>query len=326
MVIISILLFLSFYKNNTNDNLNNNYGNTEAIKNTNIMQISITDDYILMLEKNGDLYLYGQYHAVGIGIGPESYEKPTKIASNVKYFDDYGRLVIVKNDDTAYYIGTDIDGWGTVKEFELLTSNVKKITSTNFCFFILDKDNNYIVKAPLENITAKSWCALPKELDGDFSNITNNVKDIYSDGLSANGYLTDNNDLYISYRYDIGYKKVLSNVNKIVGNRIITNEGIVYYLDYVDENGGEFVKSDDNIEDVYETEFGYIYKTSDNEFFYRNDIYKLEYNDIKVPYYYNDSKFVYLNNNNRIVLSGEVDTYELKVSIDSMKQIYDFVK
>ena len=88
----------------------------------------------------------------------------------------------------------------------------------------------------------------------------------------------------------------------------------------------EFVKIIDNIEDVYATEFGYIYKTSDNEFFYGNNMIKLEYNDIKVPYYYNDSKFVYLNNNNKIILSGEVDKYELKVSIDSMKQIYDFVK
>ena len=330
LVIISILLFILFNrklfnKNDVNNNSNNNQGNTEVTKGAEVIQLSISNNYVLMLDKHGDLYLYGEYETSGIGIGPESYEKPTKIASNVKYFDDYGRIIIVNNEDTAYYIGADIDGWGTTDEFELVTSNIKKITSTNFCFFILDKDNNYIVKAPLENITAKSWCALPKELDGNFSNITNNVKDIYSNGLGANGYLTDNNDLYISDMHDIGYKKALSNVNKIVGDRIITNEGNLYYLDY-DNGKWEFVKIIDNIEDVYATEFGYIYKTSDNEFFYRNNMIKLEYNDIKVPYYYNDSKFVYLNNNNKIILSGEVDKYELKVSIDSMKQIYDFVK
>lgn len=324
LIILGVVLFIiSSKKGNRNADTNNE----NQIHNTNIIQATIDSQEIVMLDKNGDLYQYG-----------ENNEKITKVASDIKYYVNGGRFIIVDNKDTAYYTGLDIDGLGTSDGFEIVTENIKKIDSNNFCFFIIDKDNNYIVRAPLENTRLKGWCALPNEYDGNFSNIASNVKDIYDD-VRMNGYLTNDGDLYVSDRFNVGYQKVLSNVNRLIDNMIIiTNDKTAYSLDpYNDEKVIKAVKIADNVTDAYPIG-NLLYKTTSNEFYINDDInVKLDFNDIKVPYYLDRSNniFIYLNNNNKIVLIEKTNKInqtmtgtkreELNLSVDSMKKIYDFI-
>ena len=101
------------------------------------------------------------------------------------------------------------------------------------------------------------------------------------------------------------------------------------------EGGITPFKIADNVNDVYYAGSDYIYSDNNGKYhsFTSNSVaYKslyiqdLTYSDIKIPYYYNSHKIVYLNNNNKIILSGEVDKYELDLSIESMKKIYDFLR
>ena len=186
----------------TNKEKNNDgQDNVEKVKGSNIVQVGVDDDYVIMLDNKGNLHFYGEYAG-----GIKNIEEPKVVANDVKYFVQDGRLIIVKNDNSAYYSGLDIDGWGSASDFEKVTDNVKYIASNSFCFFIIDNNNNYIVRGPIKNSNAMKFCSLPEIYDGNFSQIATNVKGIKS-GISDNGYVTNDNELYISFMLKPGYKK-----------------------------------------------------------------------------------------------------------------------
>ena len=291
-------------------------GNTEVVKGSNIIQTYVSSNCILMLDKKGDLYLYGKYT-----YGISNLEEPKVIASDVKYFVPSGRLIIVKNDDSAYYSGLNIDGWGSASEFEKVTDNVKSITSNTFCFFIIDKDNNYVVRGPIKNSNSMKYCALPDTFDANFSKVATNVKGIES-GDFSNGYVNENNELYVSVYNKPEYKMLLSDVKKVSGTMVLTNSNKLYWIDNF---SAEVVKLlDENVIELYDIG---IYKKADNTF--HSGAYSTEpikYTNIKIPYYYNGKKTVYLSTNNKLVLAGEVDKYELDLSVESMKKAYEFLQ
>ena len=302
---------------------NNEGTNNEKVKGSNIVQVAISNNYVAMLDNKGDLHFYGKYEN-----GISNTDETKVIASDVKYFVSDGRFTIVKNDDTAYYTGLNIDGYGVVSDFEKVTDNVKLIASNSFCFFIVDNDNNYIVRGPLKNSNAMKYCALPEGFDGDFSKIESNVKGVEV-GSFDNGYITNDNELYVSLTTKKGYKKVLSNVKKIVGKLILTEDNSLYIIDqYSDEIAK---KLDEKVSDVYSTNgFYYLYKKTDGKHYsmsslYEGDIKELEFSNIKTPYYYDGKRLVYLNTNDKLVLAGE-DNNELDLSKDSIKKIYEFIQ
>lgn len=327
LLILGILSFILFSTNilinketvNSNSNRNGSItGNSE------IIQVSIANDYVIMLDKKGDLYFYGKYDYI-----IENYEKPKVIASNVKYFDDSGKIIIVDNDNKSSYIGLDINGWGTTKEFEPVTENIKEITSNNFCFFIIDKDDNFVVRAPIDNSNSFKWCALPKEFDGNFSKVASNVKALYNDFGPNNGYLTKDNELYVSNYLNPKYIMVLSDVKEINANTIISSDNTLYSIDsYNDDKIPTAKEIDKNVIETYITHGLYkIYKTSDNKFYSTlNNKTELKYENIKKPYFYNVKKCVYLNTNNKLTLAEETDIKEVNLSTSSMKEIYDFLR
>jgi hypothetical protein len=304
----------------------NNSGqtNTENVKGSNIVQVGVASNYILMLDNKGNLYFYGKYPN-----GISNTEEPKVVATDVKYFVLDGRLLIVKNDNTAYYSGTKIDGWGVVTDFEKVTDNVKYIASNSFCFFIVDNDNNYIVRGPINNATNMIYCSLPKEYDGNFSKIASNVKGIES-GSFDNGYITNDNELYVTLLKSPGYQKILSNVDKTVGKVILTEDDKIYIID---EYSLEIAKKlDDNVSEVYNSGgYYYLYKKNDNKYYsistsYVDSIKELAFPNIKTPYFYDGKRFVYLNTNNKLVLAKENDNTELDLSSNSIKKIYDFLQ
>ena len=298
--------------------------NTEKVKGSNIVQVGVAKDYILMLDNKGDLYFYGKFPN-----GINNTEAPKVVASDVKYFVEDGKLLIVKNDNTAYYTGLNMDGWGIVSDFEKVTDNVKSIAANSFCIFIIDNKGNYIVKGPTNNPDGMRYCALPEEYDGNFSQIATNVKGIES-GAFDNGYITNDNELYASLLNNPGYQKILSNVNKTVGKIILTQDNTIYI---VDEYSEEITKKlDDSVTDVYNAGgYYYLYKKNDNKYYsmstsYVDSIKELTFPNIKTPYYYDGKKFVYLNTNNKLVLAKENDSTELDLSSNSIKRIYDFIQ
>lgn len=305
--------------NNQNDN-----SNIEKVKGSNIVQIGVDNDYVMMLDNKGDLYFYGKFPS-----GIKSTEEPKVVASDVKYFVQDGRLIIVKNDNTAYYSGLNIDGWGVASDFEKVTDNVKYIASNSFCFFIIDNDNNYIVRGPIKNPNGMRYCSLPEEYDGNFSKIASNVKGIES-GSFDNGYITNDNELYASLLSKPGYQKLLSNVKKTVGKLILTEDNILYIVDEYSEDITK--KLDENVSEVYNTSgYYYLYKKNDNKYYsisasYVDSIKELTFSNIKTPYYYDGTRLVYLNTNNKLVLAGETNKTELNLSDDSIKKIYDFLQ
>lgn len=308
----------------TNKEKNNGgQSNVEKVKGSNIVQVGINDDYVMMLDNKGDLHFYGEYT-----YGIKNIEKPKVVANDVKYFVQDGRLIIVKNDNSAYYSGLNIDGWGTASDFEKVTDNVKYIASNSFCFFIIDNNNNYIVRGPIKNSNTMRYCSLPETYDGNFSQIATNVKGI-TIGM-FNGYITNDNELYVSFISKPEYKKVLSNVKKVAGPLILTEDNILYIIDEFSEEITK--KIDENVSEVYDTSGSYyLYKKNDNKYYsiHSNNvknIKELTFPNIKTPYYYNGKKLVYLNTNNKLVLAGEVDKYELDLSTKSIKKTYDFLQ
>lgn len=298
--------------------------NTEKVKGSNIVQVGVDNDYVMMLDNKGDLHFYGEY-ANGI----KNTEGPKVVANDVKYFVQDGRLIMVKNDNTAYYSGLNMDGWGVASDFEKVTDNVKYIASNSFCFFIIDNNNNYIVRGPIKNPNGMKYCSLPEEYDGNFSKIASNVKGIES-GSFDNGYITNDNELYVSLLSKPEYKKVLSNVKNIVGKLIITEDNMLYIIDEYSEEITK--KLDESVLEVYSTNgLYYLYKKADNKYYsiyanYVDSIKELAFSNIKTPYFYDGKRLVYLNTNNKLVLAGETDKKELDLSANSIKKIYDFLQ
>ena len=344
ILVIGILLFLIFgakifsggSEGGNGGNSNGGGGNVDVVG-SNIVQIDVDSYNVLMLDKNGDLYLFGK-----IAYAMESTEQPLKIASNVKSFDNTGHLSIIDKDGKASYVGgLNIDGLGTTKEFSSIMDNVKAVSSNTFCFYIIDGDNNYIVRAPLKNENVMKYCALPEGQDGNFSKIANGAKAIFS-GSFSNGYVDNNNDLYISGVDATGYQKVLSGIKKIVDGAVLTDDGSLYIISV----SGEEVSAKklvDGVADIYgRTATGNVtYKSNDGKFYYvyadiadadpgKKDlyIYQIPYDDIKtLIYYFNDTKIAYISTNGKIVLNGEGATkQELELDTSSMKAIYEFFK
>ena len=168
----------------------------------------------------------------------------------------------------------------------------------------------------------------------EFSTIASNINGIYSNNLGSNGYITNDGVLYVTDMFNLGYKQVLTNVDKAINERVITKDKTVYYLDTYNNTEKIIpVLRANNITDIYDVGSYFIYKNTNNEFYYdyslpRNNstTIKLEYNDINIPYYYDNNKFIYLNTNNKLTLNSETNNLELDLSIKSMKQILDFVK
>jgi DNA mismatch repair ATPase MutL len=186
-----------------------------------------------------------------------------------------------------------------------------------------------IVRGPINNATNMIYCSLPKEYDGNFSKIASNVKGIES-GSFDNGYITNDNELYVTLLKSPGYQKILSNVDKTVGKVILTEDDKIYIID---EYSLEIAKKlDDNVSEVYNSGgYYYLYKKNDNKYYsistsYVDSIKELAFPNIKTPYFYDGKRFVYLNTNNKLVLAKENDNTELDLSSNSIKKIYDFLK
>ena len=281
-----------------------------------ILKLTVTPSYVLFQDKNNDLYLYGNYSNVNL----KSLNAPKKIYDNIKYYKNSGRLVIIDNKDNAYYIGLDKDGMGTKDSFELLTSDVKKIASNNFCFYVIDKDNDLRFKIPSANKDAMSYCALTGNYIGDMSKEIYGVKDLYT-SLTMFGYVHNNGDFYVSYTQNPNFEKVLSNVDYIVGEQILTKDYKLYYLNTsVIDRVPDTKLINDSVVKIYENNF---YKTINKEFYYQNK--KLEYSDIRYPYYYDSENFIYLNTKGKLVLVNSKDKKEIDLNVDAMKEILDFI-
>lgn len=314
----------------TNKEKNNDgQNNVEKVKGSNIVQVGVNEDYVMMLDNKGNLHFYGEYT-----YGLKNTEEPKVVANNVKYFvqggSQGGSLIIVKNDNTAYYSGLSIDGWGTTSDFEKVTDNVKNISSNSFCFFIVDNNDNYIVRGPVKNSSTMKYCNLPETYDGNFSLVSTNVKGGGFNWTFNIGYITNDGELYVSSFTKPGYKKILSNVKKVAGPLILTEDNTLYIFD---EESEEITKKiDENVSEIYDiSSLYYLYKKSDNKYYsiyadYENSIKELTFPNIKSPYYYNGKKLVYLNTNNKLVLAGEVDKYELDLSTETIKKTYDFLQ
>ena len=168
----------------------------------------------------------------------------------------------------------------------------------------------------------------------EFSTIASNINGIYSNNLGSNGYITNDGVLYVTDMFNLGYKQVLTNVDKAINERVITKDKTVYYLDTYNNTEKIIpVLRANNITDIYDVGSYFIYKNNNNKFYYdyslpRNNstTIKLEYNDLNIPYYSDNNKFIYLNTNNKLTLNSETNNLELDLSIKSMKQILDFVK
>ena len=322
IIVITILLTISKTKNDSNNKTNNLNEN----KTGDIIQISIRNNYVLMLDKNSNLYFYGDKAYTKKVV----YGKIEKIASKVKYFNDDGRLIIIDNNDDAYYLGLSSDGWGVKDNFEFLTSNVKKISSSGFCFYIIDNNNNYIVKAPINNSDSMKYCALPKNIDGNFSTIASNIKEILSD-IYMNGYISNDNKLFLSIMENPGYNEIINNVKNVYSNYIITEDNKLYVVNYNYKSEKIDINLiDEDVEEGFLCGYNFSYRKNNNIFYLsdRNGKFnKLNNNDIKIPYYsdYGDT-FIYLNKNNKIVLQNSDTKKELDVSTDSMIEIYNFLK
>lgn len=280
-----------------------------------IIQIKIDTTHVTMLDSNNDLYVYGSDYLIGIN----ELNKPKKLIGNVKYFEDDKRLVIVDNDDKAYYIGIDKSGKGTAKEFDLIFDGVKDIKANYFCFYIIDKDNDLRFKIPDKNSESVRFCSLPSEFKGDLSKEINGVKDITST-VNFFGYVNSKNEFYASYIERTEFVKVLSNVSYVVDDKILTNNGDIYNI-YITNNeklpSAKLIRS--NVIELYS---GNFYKLKTGEFYYGDQM--LKYDDIKVPYFIKKDKFAYLNKSNKITLASDEGSEELELSIDSMKKIYEF--
>ena len=174
-----------------------------------VLRMSINSSYILLQDNFNDLYLYGNYSNVNL-----STNTPKKLYSNISYFKNSGRLIIIDNKGNAYYMGLDKDGIGSKNTFELLMSDVKKFASNNYCFYVIDKDGDLRFKIPTANKDAISYCALTGNYIGDLSKEISGVKDIYT-SLTIFGYVLNNGDLYASYSFNPNFEKILSEVNYV---------------------------------------------------------------------------------------------------------------
>lgn len=336
--ILLLILFMSLLitgcgkveRNNLKDESNNIKGNNGK---ADIIETIVSRDQILMLNSKNELYAYGDSVAVDKVFG-----EPKLIASNVKKLYDGGTSIYyIDNNDNLYYNGLGLHG-GTTSDFELIASDVKEVASCQFAVIYTNKNDELFFEGASFGGSSATYCGWKEGYSESTNSGIRNVKYVFGDS-GYTGYVDENNDLYWTTvkNPDGVYEKILSDVVSVSTRYALTKDGTLYlFTDF----GDEVIKIADNVEKIQKL----FYKTKDGKFYTaysRYDIdydspYEFKYNDIKEMFFgvdqthsaygVDNTKIVYLNNDNKIVLKNEVDSYVIDYSINSMKQIYDFLQ
>ena len=319
-----------------NQNSTNN-DNPENISNGSIKDISIGSSAIYALNEKNELYVIGKGGMTGLGLGEdiEFVSTPTKVTDNVKSFLNEGSVVyyITSNND-LYYSGLRLEG-GVEHSFTKIKENVKQVASyAGFCLFILDFNNN---SYGASGRFSEDACALSYDKYSELTPIASNVKQVFAN-YTRNGYINNNNELYVISGDESEYTKLIANVKKVVNigfeYYVLTEDNILYISDdYNDEN--PIKKIAENVIDVadnglyFKSSDGYLYFTDySNDLLVASDVedyFRLKFDNVeKILYKYN-RKYIYLNTDNKIEMYTEYDHYVLDNDISSMVKMLEFV-
>jgi len=349
LLIIVLLVFgLSNKKEDNNPNTDNEQENIEKPNNSQnsisgtISKMHVSFDHIIALSTNDKLYGVGKFY--GLGEDKDEFSEPTLIANNVKDFISGQALYYLDNNNDLYRAGLNYN-FGVIKEFEKHYENVKQFdTYMGLCLSLTTKDNKYY----FTNGKTKDFCG-SKEALKELNQYAEDVKFGFS-AYHFNGYVNNDNELYISTDVNEEYKKAMDDVIDYSASlsfvRVLTANNEVYEVS-VDMTTKEVTKELLG-SDVKELEFDYV-KKEDNKYYAYIDVdnrivdsrlnnseitktsgyYKFNMDDIKDIYYYTPSitKMVYLNNDNKIVL-GFIGKEDIKIDnkIENIKKILEFMK
>ena len=324
-----ILLFNSF---NSGDNDNSGLDNNSAIINNggswSLKSIEIYSQGIIGLTNDNALYAIGKFGAFKnikvLGDG----DKIVKISDNViDYSTAYGLAVYyVDKDNDLYRAGGDFKG-GELESFEKAYDDIDSyMVYKNFCLSVVNKKGEMYI----HNGIVKGHCGFSyQESTNGFKKVADNVKKPIV-GNKYNGYIDQNNDLYVSIDGGNTYKKIIDDVIDYNDNLFLTRDGKLYSVK--DDNANLLF---DNVEKI--TSSGRFYKIKGGNFYgfskYDTDSDYLEFSSddiVDVLYSDNDyfslGKAVVINNDGDFVLYNNGTIYKtLKNTYESMKDILNFI-
>lgn len=305
-------------ENNANNENNNNNTNQETKKDSTIKDVRVSLSNIIVLTNNNELYVYGDdnYGELGVGDYSSTVSKPTKVASDVVSFYGSGsQTYYIDSKGDLYMAGLRYTG-GAVDTFEKVASNAKDVASMINCAIMMDKDGNVLAKGPKND-----YCGFTQVYE-EFTKVGNNAKDVIVHQHSS-GYLTNSNELYLKTSNGDSYVKTLENVKEISDTYVLTDNGEVYNIEF----DGAITKLDDNVKDInnsfYMKNDGTIYNVSKTKINAEvSSIDNILYDGVS----FSNEIIVYVNKDNKIVLHSNNGDTVVDNSLDSLKQILNFIK
>ncbi len=302
---------------------------------------SISADFTTVVALSGDGTLYGVGEVEGLGGNSTAkVEEPAVLAKNVSSFIDDNTLYYLDKSGTLYRAGLNYDG-GLLHTFEETYSNVVSYdTFSGFCLAVVTKSGDaYITNGKLGT---KNYCGLTESTDG-FKKVASSVKKVVT-GYHFNGYINNNNELWIASSSDKEYSKKLDNViddgYDQFTHYFLTSDGNLYKIDAssydtelvetgVASVGDGFIKKKDGDYYIYVDE-GYYYPFDLTEVTEKDGYYKVSFEDgiqeIYYVYFVNSMKIVYLNKQGKIVMvSYNKEPKVVDNTISSIKDILDFI-
>ena len=338
IICLGLIFILAGCNSNTSNrnNSSNNIMNEENNFNKEFSKISIDFNSVLALTRDGELYGIGSVDGLGEGI--EKATKITKIAENVKDFDDGRGTFYIDNNDSLYMAGWDFRGF-SLDNYEKIYDNVMDFDH-DFCLSIVTKNKDLYIN---RGLFGNEWCGLNLE-NKEFYKIQSDVKNAII-GNHFNGYITTDGDLYIQKKGE-AYELVLNNVVDYFGDYYLTEDNNLYKV-VVDVYNANAITKEIISTEVVEIGKNYLKKKDGKFYFYLKKDTKRTYvnggnwadsdnfylvdsiNDIKAVFYYEYSgkaELIYLNTDNKIVLyDAQKGSKLLNYSLESMEDIYNFV-
>lgn len=305
-------------ENNTNNENNNNNTNQGTTKNSSIKDIRVSLSNIIALTNNNELYVYGKdnYGELGVGDSSANISKPTKVASDVVSFYGSGsQTYYMDSKGDLYMAGIRYTG-GEQESFEKVSSNIKEVASAINCAIVLDKDGNVLARGPKQK-----YCGFTQIYE-EFTKVGSNAKDVLVHQYSSS-YLTNSNELYTKTSNGDSYVKTLENVKEISDTYVLIDNGELYQIEF----DGAFSKLDDNVKDInnsfYMKNDGTIYNVSKTKINAEvSSIDSILYDGVS----FSNEIIVYVNKDNKIVLHSNNGDTVIDNSLDSLKQILNFIK
>jgi len=333
-ILVILITTTGCTKQSTNKQDSNSIDNSST-SDSSIKDMSIGYNKIVALSNSGELYTIGDpgLSSLGLGEDMETASKPTKVAENVEMFVDEGTAIYYINTNNAlYYTGLKLQG-GVEDSFIQLKTKVQSVASYyGFCVITTDLNNNsYGVVGKFTN----DACALPFDKYSEFTQITTDVKQVFA-FFNGNGYINNNNELFIIKDKETSYTKIMDNVKQIANVgfsiHILTEDNSLYLLDFTTP----IKKIADNVVDMsdnglyFETKDDYLYfvKQGQNNLVISNEIdgyERLNFDNVEKIFYVSYGKYVYLNKEHKIEMHTEYDKYILDNDISSMEQILKFI-